>query len=130
MSIDFVNDNSPAGTDFRKNLEECFRTLPLKNFGKKGYELRQYKRLRVGGYDVSVQASVTHACHPQTTVNDPHKYEAFEVAIFKKDTHELINPVQDSRFSKRAWTKHWEDDFGSYVPAKTVQGIIDDLKKK
>jgi hypothetical protein len=130
MAVDFIADNSPAGTDFRKLLQESYRSEPLKNFSKRNYELRQFKRIRVGSYDLSIQASATHSSMPQATLEDASKYESFEVALFRRDTNDLLDPSQEAKFQKAAWSKYWtEDGVGEYIPARAVQNIVDSFKK-
>ena len=130
MAVDYVADNSPAGTDFRKSLQESYRSEPLPNFSKRNYELRQFKRIRVGSYDLSIQASATHSSMPQATLEDASKYESFEVALFRRDTNDLIDPSQETKFQKAAWTKYWTDTgVAEYVPTKSVQTILDSFKK-
>jgi hypothetical protein len=67
---------------------------------------------------------------PQATLEDASKYESFEVALFRRDTNDLLDPSQEAKFQKAAWSKYWtEDGVGEYIPARAVQNIVDSFKK-
>ncbi len=43
------------------------------------------ERIKIGEYELSIQASKFHYCTPRETITDLYKYKEMEVAIFNKD---------------------------------------------
>jgi hypothetical protein len=87
-----------------------------------------FHALKVGGMELSIQASRTHYSTPRETAPTADPYTAFEMAIFEND--EWLNPVHDGRFAplKDELDEVWESGecgVGGYVPSELVQKIYD-----
>lgn len=68
------DDNNHLMKDFRDHLVETSRAGDVRSFAP----------LRLGEYQISVQASARHRSIPRAAV-PPHKVEVWEVAIFSRE---------------------------------------------
>jgi len=91
---------------------------------------RLYNVNKIGNFIVSIQGGPGSYSDPQERLNDPGDYDEFEVA-FWEDTpvREMIKPLEDPRFYKKYWAKHWgsEKVVGAWVPRKAIEEMLADL---
>ena len=93
-----------------------FREL-LKNRDMKD-GMRLLERIKLGDYELSIQASEHHYSYPKETLNNLFDYEDMEIAIFKND--EFINVEKDSFFNewkdkKRIFKVLWRNGRGIHT---------------
>lgn len=88
-----------------------------------------FKPVRVGPYEVSIQASEEHYCLPRENYESADSYVAFEVAIFRDDR--FFIPLDDARFKGREWAHKWSAnvEVGAHVSREEVAQLIADLRE-
>ena len=88
------------------------------------------KRINIGCFGLSIQASYAHYCQPRINSNDNFLYSNFEVALF--ENNEWLNPKDDDRFIDMVWLKDvWESGkyaVGGYIPTNKVQELCNRLE--
>ncbi|MGV2640177.1 hypothetical protein GNF86_01810 [Clostridium perfringens] len=106
-----------------------FREL-LKNRDMKD-GMRLLERIKLGDYELSIQASEHHYSYPKETLNNLFDYEDMEVAIFKNN--EFVNIEEDSFFNgwkdREEFLKSYDGMVGAYTPIKIIQSLYDYLEK-
>ena len=55
----------------------------LKEKGERYQEHRSFGAIKAGNYEISIQASMYHYCHPRKTL-DKTEYTSMEIAIFNE----------------------------------------------
>lgn len=104
--------------DFRELLESNENSSPF---------IRMLKRITVGAYELSIQASEYHYCVPRETLVNLFDYEAMEVAIFKNE--EWVNVEQDSLFDeweeREQFLKDYDGMVARYIPIRMIQSLCD-----
>jgi hypothetical protein len=91
---------------------------------------RRYKRLIIGKFALSIQASEIHYSRPRKTLDDPTLYERFELALFEGEdekTEKWVNPHDDPRFEGLSVLEGWEDsDAGvrGYASVAEIDALI------
>ena len=55
----------------------------LKEKGERYQEHRSFGAIKAGNYEISIQASMYHYCHPRKTL-DKTEYSSMEIAVFNK----------------------------------------------
>ncbi len=114
-------------TDFRDLLKEEVRH---EKWG------RTFKEINVQGmFSMSVQASDAHASIPAETLDDPRRYEAFEVQLSQKTVPFIEMPGYGAweELSKKEWASRFERGYiagimeAAEVPVDVVQQIYEDL---
>jgi hypothetical protein len=108
------------GSEFKHHIPAMFglsaRTMHFRNF----------KPIKAGNYNVSIQASENHYCSPRKTLEDIFEYYSFEVAIWQGEDGPMLN-IQEIPFPI-PHAEYWgEDIVGAGVPAVAVQEIVDAL---
>ncbi|MCJ2164297.1 MULTISPECIES: hypothetical protein [unclassified Pseudodesulfovibrio] len=112
--------------DFREYLVEASRH---ELFG------RVFKELAIGlKVVVSFQASETHACYPEKTLDDPYEYTRWEVAL-RSSTPAIDVPKAGAweYLKHNYWAKPFDKpDFqralvGENIPTKDCQQILEDV---
>ena len=106
-----------------------FREL-LKNRDMKD-DMRLLERIKLGDYELSIQASEHHYSYPKETLNNLFDYEDMEVAIFKNN--EFVNIEEDSFFNeweyKEEFLKSYDGMVGAYMPIEIIQSLYNYLEK-
>lgn len=110
--------------DFRELLEEQ---------NKDTYFARMYKRLNIGNYELSVQASEKHYCIPRKTLSDVFEYENMEVAVLTK-SGEWCDIEHDSFFNdwefRDVFLCEYDGMVAGYVPIIIIQSLCDYIENK
>ncbi|XZI03012.1 hypothetical protein ACSXE3_15305 (plasmid) [Clostridium perfringens] len=104
--------------DFRELLESNENSSPF---------IRMLKRIPLGAYELSIQASTYHYSIPNKTLVNLFDYEAMEVAIFKNE--EWVNVEQDSFFNeweeREQFLKDYDGMVARYIPIRMIQSLCD-----
>lgn len=94
--------------------------------------MRLLERIKLGDYELSIQASEHHYSYPKETLNNLFDYEDMEIAIFKNN--EFVNIEEDSFFNRwkdrEEFLKSYDGMVGVYTPIKIIQSLYDYLEKK
>lgn len=116
--------------NFRKLLNgDCIeKTFHLKN--------RIMERIKIGEYELSIQASKFHYCTPRETITDLYKYKEMEVAIFNKDA--WVDLEEDTFFSnwkhRNKFLQLYDGMVAGYVSIDIIQSLYnytkDNINKK
>lgn len=109
--------------DFRELLESDENSSPF---------IRMLKRITVGAYELSIQASTYHYSVPRKTLVNLFDYEAMEVAIFKNE--EWVNVEQDSFFNewkdRTEFLEEYDGMVAGYIPIRMIQSLCDYIEEK
>ncbi|MDK0595798.1 hypothetical protein P5F14_15295 [Clostridium perfringens] len=104
--------------DFRELLESNENSSPF---------IRMLKRITVGAYELSIQASTYHYSVPRKTLVNLFDYEAMEVAVFKNK--DWINVEEDSLFDeweeREQFLKDYDGMVARYIPIRMIQSLCD-----
>ncbi|WP_338627653.1 hypothetical protein QJR52_07150 [Clostridium baratii] len=108
-----------------KDFRELLDANCIKNF--KMFSYRVMKWIKVGNYQLSIQASGSHYCEPQQTLRDLKNYISMEVGIFKNN--EWINIRNDSFFDdwkyRMEFLENYDGMVAGYVPINIIQSLYD-----
>ena len=111
--------------DFRKLLKV------KEEYGILGF--RQLKRLKVGNYLLSIQASEGHYCVPRKSLKDIFDYMAMEVAIFDNKGN-WCNLEHDKFFDdwkdREEFLDLYDGMVGAYTPIKLLQSLYDYIESR
>lgn len=103
-----------------------FREL-LESDENSSHFIRMLKRITVGAYELSIQASTYHYSIPNKTLVNLFDYEAMEVAIFKNK--EWVNVEEDSLFDeweeREQFLKDYDGMVAGYIPIRMIQSLCD-----
>jgi len=123
-----------AGTDKEYPMAKDFREY-LVEASRNGMFGRVFKELAVGfKVLVSFQASETHACYPEATLDDVHEYTRWEVSL-RSTTPAIDVPKAGAweYFKHNYWAKpFYQPDFqramvGDNITVKDCQQIFEDV---
>lgn len=84
----------------------------------------RFAALKVGPYEVSIQAAYWAACEPRQTWADVRAYRSFEVAYFLHGDRRATYLIPDEPLGKSFWD---DEGIGSYVPVEKVQALVEHL---
>lgn len=93
---------------------------------------RLLKRIPIGNYELSIQASNSHYCIPRENLIDLYQYESMEVAVFKNK--EWVNLEKDSFFNEWEYRNEFLESYDGMVAGcisiKTIQSLCDYIEEK
>lgn len=108
--------------DFRESLENKEIT-PFR---------RMLKRICIGNYEVSIQASTTHYSIPSKTLENLFDYEAMEVAIIQNN--QFVNIGEDAFFNewkeREKFLEDYDGEVAGFIPIRMIQSLCDYIEEK
>ena len=122
MTVNFVSKLE----EVKRNKSDCDESLiPTEE------RFRIFKRISIGEYILSIQASYGHYSEPRVTV-DKDNYTKWEIAIFKNEGWVENPEIEFENFHRinELKEKYGEDTVGSFVPTDLIEDLLEYVKEE
>ncbi|MGU9123139.1 hypothetical protein ACV3YD_15005 [Clostridium perfringens] len=90
------------------------------------------KRIYIGDYELSIQASEYHYSTPRKNLSNLFDYETMEVAVFKSEV--WVNVAKDSFFNewseRHEFLESYDGMVAAYIPIKMIQSFCNYIEEK